>query len=203
MRAVRDPAISLARRRRFDGVPPRGAQRKGERKDRRRGGCPLRDVALETTTESADRGREGTRAAAAALEDHEEVIASSTTTATKTYRSMTRSSLSDSNEINTTEETEKTEQATNLRRSASLFASSAQSFVVRRFVTPNTADGNEFLVFLITCTFVCLAFFARGNVQEKERLSRSSALLPLLPLQSRTANFLIAAATTDIQERQH
>ena len=60
MRAVRDPAISLARRRRFDGVPPRGAQRKSvERKDRRRGGCPLRDVARSRRPPKArDRGEE-------------------------------------------------------------------------------------------------------------------------------------------------
>ena len=100
-------------------------------------------------------------------------------------------------------EKEETEQATNLRRSASLFyVVSSILFVVRRFVTPNTADGNEFLVVFDTVyTFVCLAFFAY-NVQEKERLSRSSALLlksdALVVVAA--ANFLIAAATTDIQE---
>ena len=183
MRAVRDPAISLARRRRFDGVPPRGAQRKSvERKDRRRGGCPLRGRrALETTTESArSRGREGTRAAAAALEDRksdrvvDEFDRDQDVSIDDAFISETRFVRNQHER----KEKEETEQATNLRRSASLFyVVSSILFVVRRFVTPNTADGNEFLVVFDTVyTFVCLAFFAY-NVQEKERLSRSSALL--------------------------
>ena len=208
MRAIvrGDPAISLARRRRFDGVPPRGAQRKSvERKDRRRGGCPLRDVARSRRPPKArDRGEEkgrepppppsrigrGDRVVDEFDRGQDVSIDDAFISETRFVRNQ-----------HERKEKEETEQATNLRRSASLFyVVSSILFVVRRFVTPNTADGNEFLVVFDTVyTFVCLAFFAY-NVQEKERLSRSSALLFGDAAVVAAANFLIAAATTDIQE---
>ena len=95
--------------------------------------------------------------------------------------------------------------ATNLRRSASTFyVVSAVLFVLRNVIVPANANRNEFLiVFDAVYTFICLAFFA-SNLAEKERIGKNkssrSALLFGNAAVAAAANFVIAAATMDIEQ---
>jgi len=95
--------------------------------------------------------------------------------------------------------------ATNLRRSASTFyVVSSVLFVLRNVIVPANANRNEFLiVFDAVYTFICLAFFA-SNLAEKERIGKNkssrSALLFGNAAVAAAANFVIAAATMDIEQ---
>ena len=95
--------------------------------------------------------------------------------------------------------------ATNLRRSASTFyVVSSVLFVLRNVIVPANANRNEFLiVFDAVYTFICLAFFA-SNLAEKERIDKNkssrSALLFGNAAMAAAANFVIAAATMDIEQ---
>ncbi|CAL6316372.1 unnamed protein product [Bathycoccus prasinos] len=95
--------------------------------------------------------------------------------------------------------------ATNLRRSASTFyVISSVLFVLRNVIVPANANRNEFLiVFDAVYTFICLAFFA-SNLAEKERIGKNkssrSALLFGNAAVAAAANFVIAAATMDIEQ---
>ncbi|CAL6306130.1 unnamed protein product [Bathycoccus prasinos] len=95
--------------------------------------------------------------------------------------------------------------ATNLRRSASTFyVVSSVLFVLRNVIVPANANRNEFLIiFDAVYTFICLAFFA-SNLAEKERIGKNkssrSALLFGNAAVAAAANFVIAAATMDIEQ---
>ena len=95
--------------------------------------------------------------------------------------------------------------ATNLRRSASTFyVVSSVLFVLRNVIVPPNANRNEFLIiFDAVYTFICLAFFA-SNLAEKERIGKNkssrSALLFGNAAVAAAANFVIAAATMDIEQ---
>lgn len=95
--------------------------------------------------------------------------------------------------------------ATNLRRSASTFyVVSSVLFMLRNVIVPANANRNEFLIiFDAVYTFICLAFFA-SNLAEKERIGKNkssrSALLFGNAAVAAAANFVIAAATMDIEQ---
>ena len=77
-------------------------------------------------------------------------------------------------------------------------------FVLRNVIVPANANRNEFLiVFDAVYTFICLAFFA-SNLAEKERIGKNkssrSALLFGKAAVAAAANFVIAAATMDIEQ---
>jgi hypothetical protein len=106
------------------------------------------------------------------------------------------------------EEREDRKRATNLRRSSSFFyVVSSVLFVFRNEIceiVQANANRNEFLiVFDAIYTFICLCFFAH-NVAEKERISANkssrSALLFGDAAVVAAANFVIAAATMDIEQ---
>ena len=172
-----DPAVSLTRRRRLDGAATREQQTQKRKEGPEKRWCHFVERrALETTTAAVEETSARSREEGREPPPPPSRIGRGDRVVDEFDRgqdvSIDDAFISDTRFVRNQherKEKEKTEQATNLRRSASLFyVVSSILFVVRRFVTPNNADGNEFLVVFDTVyTFVCLAFsrimFKRRN----------------------------------------